>query len=39
VQKTESAADRPGEPRYGDVRDPRLACTVDEMEDVRGAAG
>ena len=35
VQKTESTVDRPGEPRYGDVRDRWLACTVEELEEVR----
>jgi hypothetical protein len=35
VQKTESTADRPGEPRFGDVRDRWLACTAEELEEVR----
>jgi hypothetical protein len=38
VQKTGSAADRPGEPRYRDVRDRWLACTAEELEEVRGLA-
>jgi hypothetical protein len=35
VQKTGSTADRPGEPRYRDVRDRWLACTAEELEEVR----
>lgn len=35
VQKTESTVDRPGEPRYGDVRDRWLACTGEGLEEVR----
>jgi hypothetical protein len=35
VQKTESTVDRPGEPRYRDVRDRWLACTAEELEEVR----
>jgi hypothetical protein len=35
AQKTESTADRPGEPRYGDVRDRWLACSAEELEEVR----
>ena len=27
--------DRPGEPRYGDVRDRWLACTSEELEEAR----
>jgi hypothetical protein len=33
VQKTGSTADRPGEPRYRDVRDRWLACTAEELEE------
>ncbi len=36
VQKTGSTADRPGEPPYRDVRDRWLACTAEELEEVRG---
>jgi hypothetical protein len=35
VQKTGSTADWPGEPRYGDVQDRWLACTAEELEEVR----
>ena len=35
VQKTGSTARRPGEPRYRDVRDRWLACTAEELEEVR----
>ena len=35
VQKTGSTADRPGEPRYRDVRDRWLEATVAELEEVR----
>jgi hypothetical protein len=35
VQKTESAVDRPGEPRYCDARDRWLACGEEELEEVR----
>jgi hypothetical protein len=35
VQKTESTLDRPGEPRYRDVRDRWLQATTDELEEVR----
>jgi hypothetical protein len=35
VQKTESTADRPGEPRYRDVRDRWLEATAEELEEVR----
>jgi hypothetical protein len=35
VQKTESAADRPGEPRYSDARDRWLKATAGELEEVR----
>jgi hypothetical protein len=35
VQKTGSTADRPGEPRYRDVRDRWLACTAEELEEVQ----
>ena len=35
VQKTESTVDRPGEPRYSDVRDRWLACSAEELEEVR----
>ena len=35
VQKTESTVDRPGEPRYSDVQDRWLACTAEELEEVR----
>jgi hypothetical protein len=35
VQKTGSAADRPGEPRYSDVRDRWLEATAEELEEVR----
>jgi hypothetical protein len=35
VQQTGSTADRPGEPRYRDVRDRWLACTAEELEEVR----
>ncbi len=35
VQKTGSTADRPGEPPYSDVRDRWLACTAEELEEVR----
>jgi hypothetical protein len=35
VQKTGSTADRPGEPRYRDVRDRWLEATADDLEQVR----
>lgn len=35
VQKTGSAADRPGEPRYRDVRDRWLEATAGDLEEVR----
>ena len=35
VQKTGSTADRPGEPRYRDVRDRWLQATAGDLEDVR----
>jgi hypothetical protein len=35
VQKTGSSTDRRGEPRYRDVRDRWLACTAEELEEVR----
>jgi hypothetical protein len=35
VQKTGSTADRPGQPRYSDMRDRWLACTGEELEEVR----
>jgi hypothetical protein len=35
VQKTGSIADRHGQPRYSDVRDRWLACTAEELEEVR----
>jgi hypothetical protein len=35
VQKTGSTADRPGEPRYCEVRDRWLTCTAEELEEVR----
>ena len=35
VQKTESTADRPGEPRYSDVRDRWMTCMAEELEEVR----
>jgi hypothetical protein len=35
VQKTESTVDRPGEPRYNDVRDRWLEATAGELEEVR----
>lgn len=35
VQKTWSATDRPGEPRYRDVRDRWLGATAEELEEVR----
>jgi hypothetical protein len=34
VQKSGSAADRPAEPRYSDVRDRWLAGTAEELEEV-----
>jgi hypothetical protein len=33
--KTGSAADRPGEPRYSDVRDRGLESIAEELEEVR----
>jgi hypothetical protein len=35
VEKTGSAADRPGEPRYSDVRDRWLEATAGELGEVR----
>lgn len=35
VLKTESTVDRPGEPRYIDVRDRWLECIAAELEEVR----
>jgi hypothetical protein len=35
VQKTGGTADRPGEPRWRDVRDRWLVCTADRLEEVR----
>jgi hypothetical protein len=35
VQKTESTVERPGEPRYCDVRDRWLEATAEELEEVR----
>jgi hypothetical protein len=35
VQKTGSTADRPGEPRYRDVRDRWLEATAGDLEEVR----
>ena len=35
VQKTGSTADRPGEPRYRDVRDRWLPATAGDLEEVR----
>jgi hypothetical protein len=35
VQKTETPADRPGEPRYRDVLDRWLDATADDLEEVR----
>jgi hypothetical protein len=35
VQKTGSTADRPGEPRYRDVRRRWLEATADDLEEVR----
>jgi hypothetical protein len=35
VHKTGSRANRPGEPRYRDVRDRWLACTAEELEEIR----
>jgi hypothetical protein len=35
VQKTGSTTDGPSEPRYRDVSDRWLACTVEELEEVR----
>jgi hypothetical protein len=39
VQKAGSTADRPGEPRYRDVRDSWLACTAEELKEVRAPDG
>jgi hypothetical protein len=39
VQKTGSTVDRPGQPRYGDVRDRWLACTAEELEGSGAASG
>jgi hypothetical protein len=35
VQKTGSTTDRPGEPRYRDVRDCWLEATAGDLEEVR----
>ena len=35
VQKTESTVDRPGEPRYRDVRDRWLEATAGQLDEVR----
>lgn len=35
VQKTASTSDRPGEPRYRDVRDRWLQATAGDLEEVR----
>ncbi len=35
VQKTGSTADRPGEPRYRDMRDRWLEATADDLEEIR----
>jgi hypothetical protein len=35
VEKTGSTGDRPGQPRYRDVRDCWLESTADELEEVR----